>query len=61
MIGYYFIQDKYRYVFHGIDNKDVELREINSENEHLLKHKKKEITYGNYENAVYKRLLSYIL
>ena len=58
MIGYYFIQDKYRYVFHGIDNKDVELQEINSENEHLLKHKKKEITY---ENAVYKRLLSYIL
>ena len=32
MIGYYFIQDKYRYVFHGIDNKEVELQEINSEN-----------------------------
>jgi hypothetical protein len=58
MIGYYFIQDRYRYVFHGINKKDVELREINSENEHLVKHKKGEISYGN---LVYKRLLSYIL
>jgi hypothetical protein len=58
MIGYYFIQDKYRYVFHGIDNKDVELREINSENEYLVKHKNSEVSYGN---LVYKRLLSYIL
>jgi len=58
MIGYYFIQDRYRYVFHGINKKDVELREINSENEHLVKNKNSEVSYGN---LVYKRLLSYIL
>jgi hypothetical protein len=61
MIGYYFIQDKYRYVFHGIDNKDVELREINSENEYLVKHKNSEVSEVSYGNLVYKRLLSYIL
>lgn len=61
MIGYYFIQDKYRYDFHGINKKDVELREINSENEHLVKHKKDEISEVSYGNLVYKRLLSYIL
>jgi len=58
MIGYYFIQDRYIYVFHGINKKDVELREINSENEHLVKNKNSEVSYGN---LVYKRLLSYIL
>lgn len=60
MIGYYFIQDKYRYVFHGIDNKDFELQEINHENENLLKHKNKKINYVNHTNALYKKLLSYI-
>ena len=60
MIGYYFIQDKYKYVFHNIDNKNIELQEINTEDENLLKHKNKNINYSNHANALYKKLLSYI-
>lgn len=42
------------------NKKEIELQEINSENEYLLKYKKKEINYVNYTNSIYKKLQSYI-
>ena len=64
MIGFYFIQDKYRYTISNMytisnsNNKEKELNIINQENESLLT-KKKNVTNNNIK-IIYKKILNYI-
>ena len=65
MIGFYFIQDKYRYTIsnsnnkeYSSNNKEKELNIINQENESLLT-KKKNVTNNNIK-IIYKKILNYI-
>jgi len=68
MTGYfYFINDKYKKVFHNDNKKEMELKEIkiiSEENEVLLDKKKKDfIDVSNVSGrvrAIYKQLLNYI-
>lgn len=73
MIGFYFIQDKYRYTFSSNNKKEKELNIINQEkmneeeNESLLTKKKndsKDINMTNVSNnnitIIYKKILNYI-
>lgn len=71
MIGFYFIQDKYRYSFSN-NKKEKELniinqKKMNEENESLLTKKKndsKDINTTNVSNnnikIIYKKILNYI-
>ena len=69
MIGFYFIQDKYRYSFSN-NKKEKELNiinqeKMNEENESLLTKKKndsKDINTTNVSNIkiIYKKILNYI-
>lgn len=71
MIGFYFIQDKYRYSFSN-NKKEKELniinqKKMNEENESLLTKKKndsKDINTTNVSNTnikiIYKKILNYI-
>ena len=71
MIGFYFIQDKYRYSFSN-NKKEKELNiinqeKMNEENESLLTKKKndsKDINTTNVSNTnitiIYKKILNYI-
>jgi hypothetical protein len=56
MIGFYFIQDKYRYSFSHIEKKEKELEIINQENESLLTEKKNDISI----KIICKKILNYI-
>ena len=70
MIGFYFIQDKYRYTFSSSNKKEKELNiinqeKMNEENESLLTKKKndsKDINTTNVSNIkiIYKKILNYI-
>lgn len=72
MIGFYFIQDKYRYTFSSSNKKEKELniinqKKMNEENESLLTKKKndsKDINTtkvsNNNINIIYKKILNYI-
>ena len=73
MIGFYFIQDKYRYTFISNNKKEKELNIINQEkmneeeNKSLLTKKKndsKDINMTNVSNnkmkIIYKKILNYI-
>ena len=72
MIGFYFIQDKYRYTFSSSNKKEKELniinqKKMNEENESLLTKKKndsKDINMTNVSNnnmkIIYKKILNYI-
>ena len=72
MIGFYFIQDKYRYTFSSSNKKEKELniinqKKMNEENESLLTKKKndsKDINTTNVSNTnitiIYKKILNYI-
>ena len=72
MIGFYFIQDKYRYTFSSSNKKEKELNiinqeKMNEENESLLTKKKndsKDINTTNVSNTnikiIYKKILNYI-
>jgi len=72
MIGFYFIQDKYRYTFSSSNKKEKELniinqKKMNEENESLLTKKKndsKDINTTNVSNSnikiIYKKILNYI-
>ena len=70
MIGFYFIQDKYRYTFSSSNKKEKELNiinqeKMNEENESLLIKKKndsKDINTTNVSNItiIYKKILNYI-
>ena len=73
MIGFYFIQDKYRYTFSSNNKKEKELNIINQEkmneeeNKSLLtkkKHDSKDINMTNVSNnkmkIIYKKILNYI-
>ena len=73
MIGFYFIQDKYRYTFSSNNKKEKELNIINQENmneeenKSLLTKKKndsKDINMTNVSNnkmkIIYKKILNYI-
>lgn len=70
MIGFYFIQDKYRYTFSSSNKKEKELniinqKKMNEENESLLTKKKndsKDINTTNVSNItiIYKKILNYI-
>jgi hypothetical protein len=72
MIGFYFIQDKYRYTFSSSNKKEKELNiinqeKMNEENESLLTKKKndsKDINTTNVSNSnikiIYKKILNYI-
>jgi hypothetical protein len=63
MIGFYFIQDKYRYTFSS-NNKEKELNIINQENESLLTKKKNDTDTTNITKVnikiIYKKILNYI-
>jgi hypothetical protein len=72
MIGFYFIQDKYRYTFSSSNKKEKELniinqKKMNEENESLLTKKKndsKDINTTKVSNSnikiIYKKILNYI-
>ena len=62
MIGFYFIQDKYRYTFSSSNKKEKELSIINQENESLLTKNKKNSKATDDTNIkiIYKKILNYI-